>query len=584
VELAARYFYATTGRTPPRANGSLYARDVTNVDPQLNLSPSTDIYQSTLKTGDIISMGLTNTYGHVAIVISVEPSVLSGGNGTISVLNENAYTTGIDKITVTNGAMTYEGLYNIFQWAFGIPTPDFNGPTPPAPAPPPSAPVGPFAYRIVLPGTGPNATVNERAGAGTSFVIVGRLPEASIIEISCQTSGTLVNTSTVWDQLSNGDYVSDYFTNTPAKNGFSSNIPRCASGSTTTTTPPPTMTVTSPNFSVGPDSACLVTTSGMVECWGDNDQGQLGDGSTTNSSTPVTVPDLKTVKEVSVGAGSACALLDDGTVTCWGGLASFNGKPVTVSGLNGVTQVSVGGNTDCALLLGGTVKCWGLNYQGQLGNGSTVDQSTAPVTVSGLNGVVEISSSELYECALLGNGGVDCWGDGAFGELGDGSTSNSNVPVAVSSLAGATQVSAGLTGPCAIVVGGSVDCWGSNLGIANYQTGNILSDVPVPFSQITGASEVAANGVDSCVLLVGQTVECWGVNTDGELGVGTTNSSQSAESVSSLTGVTAIGEGQEESCASLSSGAVYCWGNNQYGELGNGAFSNSSVPVQVSGT
>ena len=264
VELAARYFYATTGRTPPRANGSLYARDVTNVDPQLNLSPSTDIYQSTLKTGDIISMGPTNTYGHVAIVISVEPSVLSGGNGTISVLNENAYTTGIDKITVTNGAMTYEGLYNIFQWAFGIPTPDFNGPTPPAPAPPPSAPVGPFAYRIVLPGTGPNATVNERAGAGTSFVIVGRLPEASIIEISCQTSGTLVNTSTVWDQLSNGDYVSDYFTNTPAKNGFSSNIPRCASGSTTTTTPPPTMTVTSPNFSVGPDSACLVTTSGMV--------------------------------------------------------------------------------------------------------------------------------------------------------------------------------------------------------------------------------------------------------------------------------------------------------------------------------
>lgn len=139
VELAARYFYAATGVTPPAGNGSAYASDVVQSDPQLSLSPLTDTYQSTLQPGDIVSMGPTSTAGHVGIVTAVDPSVTSTGNGTISILDENAYVTGIDTITVTNGAMTYEGLYDIFQWAYGIPTPNFSGSPPPVT--PPTTPV-----------------------------------------------------------------------------------------------------------------------------------------------------------------------------------------------------------------------------------------------------------------------------------------------------------------------------------------------------------------------------------------------------------------------------------------------------------
>src|SRR5437773_4375978 len=179
-----------------------------------------------------------------------------------------------------------------------------------------------------------------------------------------------------------------------------------------------------------------------VQCWGRNDDGQLGDGTRTSSATPVPVGGLTGAAAVSGGFYHTCALLGDGTVQCWG--QNYEGQlgngivggvstiPVLVAGLANVSAVSGGYRHTCALLRGGTVQGWGRNVEGQLGDGTTTSSST-PVQVGGLTGAVAVSAGVLHSCALLSNGTVKCWGavGNGFGQLGNGATAGSSTPVTV---------------------------------------------------------------------------------------------------------------------------------------------------------
>ena len=319
---------------------------------------------------------------------------------------------------------------------------------------------------------------------------------------------------------------------------------------------------------------CTLTTSGNVKCWGKNNSMQLGLGDNKNvpKNHPLDVVDgrnsttlLSGVVQISAGGNHTCALTSSGNVKCWGyggyGQLGDDGNfgsdfPTDVvaadgsdSSLANIVQVSTGGHHSCALDNSGDVKCWGRNNYGQLGNGNRNDKNH-PETVMvrdennnsiPLSGIVQIASGGAHTCALTMSGRVKCWGQGHFGEMGNGSFRRFNErPVSVASLTNAVQISAVKYHTCALTSSGNIKCWG-----------------------LTGYGQLG-NGVKN--------------NTSKHRPV---NVVEGENTKTPLSGIIQISSGGEHSCGLNSSGNIKCWGRNNYGQLGNGGSSYKVYPVSV---
>lgn len=350
-------------------------------------------------------------------------------------------------------------------------------------------------------------------------------------------------------------------------------------------------------LTAGGSATCLIHTTG-VQCWGRGTAGGLGNNSMADSHVPVAVSGLP-AGVIAISASntfSACAVTAAGAAECWGdntngtlgdGTMTNSLVPVPVTGLSsGVVGISANGRTTCAVTAGGAVQCWGLNNYGQIGN-NTALEFDAPVAVAGLPPVVAVATGESHVCVVTSTGGVKCWGANDSGQLGNNTTIASPAPVDVVGLSsGVAAVAAPGESSCALLKSGAVKCWGYRNVLGDDE--GVSSSVPVDMAGLASGVVAIGGGLDHmCALLATGGVKCWGSRHYGQLGDGITNDKLSApvDVVGLSSGVIAISSGgaSDHTCALLATGKIMCWGLNGLGQLGNNTTTLSNVPVEVIG-
>ena len=350
--------------------------------------------------------------------------------------------------------------------------------------------------------------------------------------------------------------------------------------------------------STGTQFTCAVKSDGTVWCWGYNNVGQLGNGTTTNASRPVQVTGLTNATQVASADTASCALKSDGTVWCWGGGRLGNGSaagstvPVQVSDLTTAIQISGKFQHFCALKSDQNVVCWGWNALNIMGDSTGTDRlvPTAPNPALPM-GVVQVSSGVFGTSVLLSDGTVRSWGAGNNGALGNGSTTYStSTKTAPTGLSTVSKISGGpgWGNLCAIETAGSVvKCWGLNnngqlgIGVAAASGADYWRLTPVVVSGFTSTVTAIDVGIYTpCAVLADTSLMCWGYNGEGQAGVSGTQV-LTPTAVPNMTGVSQVSPGYYHSCAVLGDTTVKCWGRNTYGALGNNTTTNSVAAVSV---
>ena len=276
----------------------------------------------------------------------------------------------------------------------------------------------------------------------------------------------------------------------------------------------------------GLGNTCALISNGGVMCWGQGPRGPRGE--------PTYVDGVSGATQVDAGQLHTCAVTSDGGVTCWGlnnegqlgdGTSTHRMRPVRVEGLSGAVQVAAGDNHTCALVRGGAVWCWGKQEQGQVGNGHRAREPvTSPSMVAGITNAVQVAAGEAHTCALLADGTVRCWGQNDRGQLGSGRAGNSPTPVAVQGVSGAARLALGSNHGCVMLRDRSMRCWGENYGC--QLGGGPFQNAPVIAVENVGpVLALAPGGSHTCALRTDGAVRCWGLNTYGQLGNGV-NSTQ----------------------------------------------------------
>ncbi len=330
---------------------------------------------------------------------------------------------------------------------------------------------------------------------------------------------------------------------------------------------------------------------GTALTWGNNTQGQLGEGTLTNRLLAVAVAGLTGVRQLSAGDSYTLARRADGGVVAWGsnsggrlgdGTTTSRTLPVAVLNLADVVQVSAGSSHGLAVEADGIVWAWGVNSAGQLGDGTTTGRAVAAPVV-GLDGVTHVAGGSLYSLARRADGTLWSWGSNTTGQLGDGTTVGRSTPGVVLTLSGVTAMAAGGWHALALTDAGVVSTWGENADGQLGDGGSTDRRIPAPVAGLTDVVAVAAGSSFSLALTASGAVWAWGANGSGQLGDGTTTTRRLPQLVPGLPPIAAIAAGSSHVVAVTADGAVWTWGSNGTGRLGDGTTTTRLSPVNVAG-
>lgn len=322
------------------------------------------------------------------------------------------------------------------------------------------------------------------------------------------------------------------------------------------------------------DFTVALKEDGTVWAWGDNEYGQLGDGTNVSRNTPVQVKGISNVIAIANGAGHVVALKEDGAVWAWGrnlegefgdGSSQSSGIPKQVMGLSEVTAIAAGDNHSLAIRKDGTVWAWGDNSYTQLGRQIEDDDNGQPKQVEGIHNAIQISGGLAFSLTVLKDGELLAWGWNESIDLGH-EDYLSPVDLGFDKIVQAS----GTTAVRALKSDGTVWEWG-------------YEDEERP-RQVKGLDDVVAISlgyVFNMAIKKDGTVWTWGMNDHGELGDGTTVDKDTPEQVLGLNNIIAVAGGQYHAIALQKDGTIWSWGDNSLGQLGDGTNTNRLKPVRV---
>ncbi len=344
-------------------------------------------------------------------------------------------------------------------------------------------------------------------------------------------------------------------------------------------------------ITAGYKMTCGMRTSDELYCWGNNDYGQIGDGTSERRDEPTPIATSLNWVSVTSMVDHNCGILSSKLGVCWGnndygqigdGTSERRDEPTPIATNIGLNKVSGGLEHSCAILVTSEIECWGRNQFGQLGNGNRTKQSI-PIAINLQQTWVDITAGSYHTCAINSSSHIYCWGLNQFGQLGDGTTVNKDSPVRISGESIWTSISAGLYHTCAINTSGDASCWGLNdqkqLGSDRNQNQWPVPDEIQIEHQLT---DLSAGRSHSCGLTLSGQALCWGNNDYGQLGDSTQTQRKSPVAVHGNHIWRSIEAGIHHTCGVTTSGSGYCWGDNQDGQLGSYADLTQLTPEKVS--
>ena len=383
------------------------------------------------------------------------------------------------------------------------------------------------------------------------------------------------------------------------------------------------------SVTAGQTHTCALTTTGTAYCWGDNQRGELGNGTMASSRYPVAVAGGLTFSSISAGSEHTCGLTVSGEAYCWGynvygelgdGTQVNRTIPVPVAGGRIFASLATGGFYDsCGVTPGGAAYCWGWGWEGELGHGppSPWDSpgwgheawSTEPTPVSGDLRFAKVTTGNGFTCGATTSGEGYCWGLNMLGGLGTGTSTAAEqcydgsyfgpfwcapVPMPVTGGLRFAEISAELVA-CGLVAGGEAYCWGydregevgsgSLVGLEQCDGYAIPCNTrPIPVAGGLRFASITAGGSGACGVTFGGAAYCWGNNLRGAVGDGSNTDRASPTAVLGGLQFAMLNAGRGgHTCGVSIAGAIYCWGLNDHWQLGTTATLNSNVPVGVVG-
>jgi alpha-tubulin suppressor-like RCC1 family protein len=346
--------------------------------------------------------------------------------------------------------------------------------------------------------------------------------------------------------------------------------------------------------SAGTRHTCGVAVAGQAYCWGENESGELGNGSTLPSLVPVRVAGGHSFRQISTGFALTCAITTDNRLYCWGqphlvGIASppsFVTEPVPVAPTLRFQAVSAGANHSCAITVSDRrAYCWGQNAEGEVGDG-TLEYRATPVPVVGGRAWRQVTTGNLHTCGITTANVAWCWGWDLGGMLGDGPTEQRKlIPVRVAGDHRFIQISSSAFHTCAVTSTGRAWCWGRNFyGVIGDGTSTYRY---TPRAVVDGHrfDRVTAGVTNTCAESTTNQTYCWGSNRHGQIGTGSAAPERIRRPSLVVGGFhfVQVDADGDHTCGRTSDDVVRCWGGNSAGELGDGTTTSRSRPTPIIG-